>query len=985
MPENQNNKKIIFTVVEHRLLGILINSYVVNINKNQAFYTTSDNLLKSKIGYYTNYLNDLEKEIIGIIDEYNENTIFKIFSKNKNSKEFYEKIDKQLIENRIRPYIEKRLARIIDLLIQNKNQLFYKEKKYSTIHTEDEIILEENFALAVFNFNKKHDCSEYFLSININGKELKLINRKISVISNDPCIIIIDNHLFRIKDIDAKKLLPFFNKNYVIIPKSFENKYFKTFILNSIKNFQVKAQGFAIYDIEPEKEAILSIGENLNTDPVLFLNFKYNTHQIKPSDNIEVFVDFYENDNNYEYKRYKRDLNWENNIISSLLDIGLENSKRDYFTLNENISEAELYGYISWFNKNQGEINKLGIVTSQHFISTKFYKGEIKLDFKISKKNDWFDIYALVKFGEFLIPFVKLKKYILNNIREFELPNGEIAILPMEWFSKYKDIYQFGKVEHENIKIKNFYSPLLKKKIDGIDQKYFDEYIELVNVENLRRIKIPENLDTVLRKYQVIGYKWMINLQKNRLGGCLADDMGLGKTIQTLAVLQNSKEKIQTKIDEKIRKKYSGEPTLFADSFFYDQKSALSPTSLIIAPASLVHNWENEIQKFTSELRVYKFTGSNRTKQQFDFQFYDIIITTYGLARNDIDVLQNFYFHYIILDESQIIKNPASKIYKAILKLKSEYKLVLTGTPIENSLIDLWSQINFLNRGLLGGLNFFKSEFINPIEKNNSVEIMEKLQLLIHSFILRRKKEEVARDLPPVTEQVLYCDMTEDHMKIYQEEKSKIRNLILENVDKDGLHKSAIIILQGLSKLRQLACHPKFIEADYIGNSGKFEEIIHHLNNIIAEGHKLLIFSSYIKHLSLIETYLKQNDINYSILTGQSTNRKQIIDDFQNDARNKVFLITLKAGGVGLNLTAADYVFIIDPWWNPASEEQAISRAHRIGQDKNVFIYRFITTNTIEEKIQILKEKKSGMANLFINSNNPFKGIDEKQVKELFE
>jgi SNF2 family DNA or RNA helicase len=419
-----------------------------------------------------------------------------------------------------------------------------------------------------------------------------------------------------------------------------------------------------------------------------------------------------------------------------------------------------------------------------------------------------------------------------------------------------------------------------------------------------------------------------------------------------------------------------------------EESEQTQPASLVVVPTSLAHNWENEIQKFTPSLKIFKYLGSQRKKVE-DIEkisgFYDIILTTYGTVRNDSEQLSQTEFFYLILDESQSIKNSTSKTYKAVMDLRAKNRLVLTGTPIENSLSDLWSQMNFLNPGILGNLSFFRQTFITPIEKHASQEKQEKLQLIIRPFILRRKKTEVAKELPPIVEQVRYCPLVGEQQKRYEEEKSIIRNTILARIEEEGMAKSSFVVLQGLTKLRQLANHPSLLEKEMNESSGKFDEIISMLQNLIAENHKVLIFSSFVAHLELLQNKIEEEQWKYSKLTGQTTKREKVIKKFQEDPQNRIFLISLKAGGVGLNLTEADYVFIIDPWWNPAAENQAINRAHRIGQDKHVFVYRFITENTIEEKIQKLKDRKSLLADKFINSNNPFQEITKEEIVELFE
>jgi SNF2 family DNA or RNA helicase len=475
-----------------------------------------------------------------------------------------------------------------------------------------------------------------------------------------------------------------------------------------------------------------------------------------------------------------------------------------------------------------------------------------------------------------------------------------------------------------------------------------------------------------MRQYQSDGLNWLNFLQTSGLGGCLADDMGLGKTIQTLALLQHNKENFTSEV----RIENNAELSLFGSS-----ETRL--TSLLIVPASLIYNWENEKIRFVPGMKVCSYKGNQRKKSTSYFKDFDIILSSYHTIRQDIDLISSFSFHYIILDESQVIKNPASMLYRTVTMLKSQFKLVLTGTPVENSLTDLWTQLNFVNPGLLGELAFFRREFAKPIEKLGDDEKELKLRKIIQPFILRRTKEMVARDLPPVTDQTVFCDMTDEQYKVYDEEKSYVRNSILKSIASTGIEKSAIVVLQGLMKLRQLSNHPVMANDEYAFGSGKFETVLQDIQSVIAEGHKILVFSSFVKHLDLYAEELRSKRIRFAMLTGASTNREKIVNSFQLDPENKIFLISLKAGGVGLNLTAADYVFILDPWWNPASEMQALNRAHRIGQDKSVFVYRYITSNSIEEKIVRLQEKKSKLADIFISSNNPLKDIDIKEILNI--
>jgi SNF2 family DNA or RNA helicase len=552
------------------------------------------------------------------------------------------------------------------------------------------------------------------------------------------------------------------------------------------------------------------------------------------------------------------------------------------------------------------------------------------------------------------------------------LPDGSIAILPEIWFSRYKNIFEFGKTTEDTLRIHKQHFAILSDTLTE-EGKLGSERLEtLLALDHIPAIGPPAGLNCTLRHYQAEGLNWLSFLQTAGLGGCLADDMGLGKTIQTLALLQHNKENMTPFPANES----PGELSLFSST---DARF----TTLLIVPATLIYNWENEIKRFVPEMQICSYKGNHRKKSTSYFHNFDIILSSYHTIRQDIDLISTFKFHYIILDESQVIKNPSSMLYKTVTRLKSQFKLVLTGTPVENSLTDLWTQLNFVNPGLLGELSFFRREFAKPIEKMGDDDKEHKLRKIIKPFILRRTKEMVATDLPPVTEQTVFCDMTEEQHKLYDEEKSSVRNSILKSIASTGIEKSAIVVLQGLMKLRQISNHPVMAYDDYSFGSGKFETVLQDMESIISEGHKILVFSSFVRHLNLFAEELNKKRIRFAMLTGSSTNREKIVNSFQNDAGNKIFLISLKAGGVGLNLTAADYVFILDPWWNPASEVQALNRAHRIGQNKSVFVYRYITSNSIEEKIIRLQEKKSKLADTFISSNNPLKDIDIEQILNI--
>jgi SNF2 family DNA or RNA helicase len=403
-------------------------------------------------------------------------------------------------------------------------------------------------------------------------------------------------------------------------------------------------------------------------------------------------------------------------------------------------------------------------------------------------------------------------------------------------------------------------------------------------------------------------------------------------------------------------------------------------------PTSLIHNWLNEAKKFTPDLKIHVYTGVLREKDISLFANYDVVLTTYGITRLDIELFKHFFFHYIILDESQIIKNPSSKISRSVRTLKSKFRLVLSGTPIENSVVDLWSQMAFINPGLLGSQAFFSDYFAVPIDKKQDEDKAKKLLSMIKPFVLRRTKQQVASELPPKIEHLYYSDMSEEQEKIYEETKSYYRNELLKIITEQGVGRSQIQLLQGLNKLRQIANHPKMVDQEFDGESGKFSDIIHTLENILTKGNKVLIFSQFVKHLELFRQYFKKHHIPFSYLDGSTMNRQDVVTEFKTNEDIQVFLISIKAGGVGLNLTEADYVFILDPWWNPAVEQQAIDRTHRIGQKNTVFIYKFITKNSVEEKILALQERKRRIADSLITTEESFiKSLSEEDIRSILE
>ncbi len=468
----------------------------------------------------------------------------------------------------------------------------------------------------------------------------------------------------------------------------------------------------------------------------------------------------------------------------------------------------------------------------------------------------------------------------------------------------------------------------------------------------------PEGLNATLRPYQKAGFNWLLRLHQTGCHGCLADDMGLGKTLQTLSLLQHLKATGELK------------------------------TSLLIAPVVTLANWESEMARFTPDLKSCRHAGTERLDSAEGFAEYDLIIVSYHTLRNDVDIFLDFEFDYIVLDEAHYIKNAGSRIFKAVRSLKSRHRLSLTGTPLENNTMELWSQFSFLTPGLLGSSKEFYNRFAQPIEKKKDDEALTVLRDTVSPFMLRRRKEDVLDDLPPKEIIIHYSDMLPGQEALYNRYRDFYRARVKGLIDDKGLAGSSVEIFQFLLKLRQLAIYPPMTgDADAMAlSSGKMDALRDVLDEVLQEDHKILIFSQFLGSLDAMGDFCRTQHWDYSRITGQTADRAEEIRRFQEDEDVRIFLLSLKAGGVGINLTAADYVVLFDPWWNPAAERQAIDRAHRMGQKRKVISYKMITRGTIEEKILRMQEEKTAlMDGIMQDDSSIFSSLGEDEVMGLFE
>jgi len=593
------------------------------------------------------------------------------------------------------------------------------------------------------------------------------------------------------------------------------------------------------------------------------------------------------------------------------------------------------------------------------------YRGGAEMDLTVTSGIDWFELHGEARFGDQTAALPELLKALQSGSRTILLDDGSQGVLPEDWLTRYGMLGEFGRAEDEHLRFELPQAVLLDamlSELPGVDiDRQFKQVRDRIKRSGKAKPKAPpRSFKGELRPYQREGLGWMHQLGRLGLGGCLADDMGLGKTVQVLALLEARRT----------------------------AKPADRPEhpALVVVPKSLIFNWQQEAQRFAPNLKVLNHTGKERfdtlglkradLEQAQDtaplgdaLHAYDLVLTTYGTLRRDIPLLKDIRFDYAALDEAQAIKNANTASAKAARLIHADHRLALSGTPIENHLGELWSLFAYLNPGMLG-----QSKLGKQLQSKSSQVTDDTRQVLsqaLRPYILRRTKAQVATDLPDKTEQTLYCELPPKQRKHYNQLRDHYRDQLLKRIDTKGLAKSKIQVLEALLRLRQAACHPALINPEHKkAESAKLDQLVPQLQSIIDEGHKALVFSQFTQMLGLLRQRIDPLKVNYEYLDGKTRKRQGKVKRFQDDPDCKLFLISLKAGGTGLNLTAADYVFLLDPWWNPAVEAQAIDRTHRIGQDKQVFAYRLIAKDTVEEKVIELQQTKRELADAIIGQDN---------------
>jgi SNF2 family DNA or RNA helicase len=982
--------EVVFTFVRHPQMGVLVEANAVQLLENGNPSLTFQRIREKTADYFG--LNPEQKRVVEIIEGFENEAIVKQFYKGTRKikpADFFIKYYDDDTKKNVLNFIESELLKVIKEI---KNyQMYWASKTGEPMGSKIDFYNEP--ATPLFHFRRDEEGMNYFVTIKHRGEKVHFCDPDSELLISQPAWLLTPNQLlFFGANVEGKKIKPFLKKKFIHIDPHQEAAYMQKFVGPLLENHDVYALGFDIVTDQLEVQPLLKLTSSWE-NPHLVLYMKYGDWVFPYHVNKKVNVRLEEKEGTYTFHRIKRLYSVEKQKIDSLKELGLSQTNGSLFTLQD--LETESIDIVSWINENRGALERSGFEIQQEEGATQYYLGGIQLLVTVKNGIDWFDVHAVVKFDEFEIPFIKLRKHILDKKREYVLPNGKVVILPVEWFTQFAQIVNLADVHDEAYRVRNIHVSLLADLDEYLNEAPpAPDWTEALHRGTIPAVDLPTGFNGELRNYQLEGYSWIRFMQQNRFGALLADDMGLGKTIQTLAQLQvlAMEYRAERETAKPMVANSAGEAKQGPDSIVATDGKPLPPEAMhhgpivIIAPKSLLYNWMSESAKFCPELKTLLYSGLSRQKLIPNFGKIDLVVMSYGTMRNDVEILRNYRFNCIVLDESQAIKNPSSQTSRALLKLQSKSRIALTGTPIENTLLDIWSQMNFLNPGLLGSYTYFEKQFIRPIEKGANPQKTEELRKLIDPFVLRRTKKQVMKELPPKIEKVHFCEMSAEQSELYETVKNQYRNEILNHVTELGISKSRLKIFNGLMHLRQIALNPSLKDVNYDGGSGKDDEIMRMLLRAVANGHKVLFFSQFVGYLKVFEEMFEQQGVEYCYLDGSmdEKERQVQIDLFQNDDKKRVFLLSLRAGNSGLNLTAADYVFLADPWWNPFTMKQAEDRAHRIGQDKPVFSYKFITKNTIEEKILALQAKKAALAESVIpDEDSILSSLNLEELEDL--
>ena len=916
----------------------------------------------------------------------------------RHQKDFWES-DETMLRQHVKRMADQRLLQAVRVATSLDVPILYVPTEQTSLHIDDRLILDESTQVTpVMHFHRHEQGTTYQLTLKseegkgISDKSATAITpaeHRLVVLGHEPGLFILDNRLLLLGEgFSGKLLLPFKVKTTVEIPQHMENDYFRRFILKNVSKAEVIATGFDIEDTGLQLAPCLMVEKTFTGEHLLALHFRYGDLDYTPDSKSHGRVQLQETENGFRFIRSQRNKKAEQQALDALRrECSLSDTASSTSYTNGWLRFGTTAAMIDWLRQHGPQLRQQDIEVvqpSEHV----YYIGPLSIEQSDTWNGDWLqtDVTVVLDDGRLRLPFRDLRATILRGEQDYMLPTGERLIIPQEWLQRYGDLLLTGQpsgkgfrrhrsqIENEELRMKSEEFPSGVPSAEGMaaanscvpslasDQRSSASLFTLHF-----SLKPPAALRATLRPYQQTGYEWLWNNFKAQTGCCLSDEMGLGKTVQTIALLLKYKETAKT-----VTSPTAVHGMLFSEEEMKGEKlsTPLPPaggagggafhTSLVVAPASVVHNWMNELRRFAPSLLACNYTGeaSVRRDKRLALLRWDVVVTTYQTLRTDIEHLAPLQFGIVVFDESQAFKTHTSKVHQAVCRLTSLHRMALSGTPVENNLHELWSLMSVLNPCLLGSHRSFQQAFIAPIAGQMEQQRTELLQRLIAPYFLKRTKEEVLSDLPERQDEVVVCPMTDSQASRYAVELSKARNEWLEEQSAGHTsHTSNVKYLAIIQRLRQIA-----------NGEGKMQVVFERLESLRGTRHKVLLFSEYVTLLKHVGDEMQQRGWSYALLTGETQRREQVIDRFQGDASCQFFLISLKAGGLGLNLTAADYVFVLDPWWNVAAEEQAIARSHRIGQHRPVFVYRFVSENTLEQQILTLQERKQTL----IDSVMPF-------------
>ena len=744
MKERPTNGQVIIVFTEHPILGILLIPYIAErLNDGtlqlveQAFHASPEAM---------SIMSEAERQAIDIASYYTEKYLMGLYSREKTVSRFLHKLseDPERIKNNIRPFIEKKLLEMLALIRENGLPFYQKQAGSKILYAHHIYHINPHDVEIRVTFHVDSKTFRYQLQCYYEGQPFSLSELKpVVVLTSSPATLLLGMELYFFPHIESARILPFTKKRSISVDALQIEKYIDNIVIPIARYHDIETHGLNITEEECACEAVLSFEDATYNGQALQLVFRYGDQTFAPDSANEMKKIIYRKTSG-EISFFRRNITVEEQAVQLLTNAGLQQLNDTHFQLSAKAPEKTI---VEWINNHREMLQQSFHLTSN--VGNALYcLDEIRIEQSCDDEVDWFELHITVVIGNLRIPFSRFRKHILEEKREYLLPDGRMILLPEEWFSKYANLLEMGVQTEKGIRLKHAFIGAVQTALGEDGVKKFPAKQQIHNVA------VPRTLKATLRPYQQKGFSWMVHLHKQGFGGCLADDMGLGKTLQTLTLLQ----------------------------YIYKPSAPKQPATLIVVPTSLLHNWRREAKRFTglSMMEYNNTVAIDKKRPEKFFGHFHLIFTTYGMMRNNIDILSSYRFEYVVLDESQNIKNSESLTFRSAIQLQSKHRLALTGTPIENSLKDLWAQFHFIQPDLLGTESAFQKQFIMPIRQGNE-RVRVQLQQLTAPFILRRSKKEVAPELPELTEETIYCDMTEEQNTCYEQEKNSLRNILLQH------------------------------------------------------------------------------------------------------------------------------------------------------------------------------------------------------------